>query len=536
MPSVTRRAHHSSALPLVLVVAAGTALAGCQGDASSPSAGAAATFAPAGPPTVAAAVLEAKDVAARGPFAPEWASLEKYQVPDWYQDGKFGIFIHWGVYSVPAFGNEWYPRNMYKQGEEAFAHHVKTWGPQNAFGYKDFIPMFKAERFDARGWAALFKAAGARYVVPVAEHHDGFPMYASSLTDWSAAKMGPRRDVIGELALAVRAEGMVFGVSSHRAEHWWFFDQGMTFDSDVRDPRNAGLYGPARSQQKAEDQTEPPNQEFLDDWLARTVELVDKYRPQLVWFDWWIAQPAFHTNLRTFAAFYYNRGAEWGKGVAINYKKHGGESFPDTAGVLDIERGQLAELRPLFWQTDTSVSKTSWGYVGNHEYKTVDSIVDDLVDIVSKNGSLLLNIGPKPDGTIPEPEEKMLREIGAWLEVNGEAIYGTRPFAVFGEGPTRVVEGPFGDTKRKVFTAEDIRFTTRGDVVYAIALAWPEDGRLTIRSLARSSPHLQGEIRGVALLGASSPLEWSRDAKGLHVTLPTGERPSPHALALRITR
>ena len=179
----------------------------------------------------------------------------------------------------------------------------------------------------------------------------------------------------------------------------------MTFDSDVKDPRYAGLYGPARSREKAEDQTEPPDQEFLDDWLARTVELVDKYQPQLVWFDWWIAQPAFHPNLQTFAAFYYNRGAEWGKGVAINYKKHGGESFPDTAGVLDIERGQLADLRPIFWQTDTSVSKTSWGYVGNHEYKTVDSIVDDLVDIVSKNGSLLLNIGPKPDGTIPEPEE-----------------------------------------------------------------------------------------------------------------------------------
>jgi alpha-L-fucosidase len=346
----------------------------------------------------------------------------------------------------------------------------------------------------------------------------------------------PRRVVpLGELADAVRAEGLVFGLSSHRAEHWWFFDQGMTFDSDVRDPRFAGLYGPARDQKKAEDGTEPPDAAFLDDWLARTAELVDRYHPQLVWFDWWIAQPAFHPNLRTFAAFYYNRGAEWGKGVAINYKKHGGESFPDTAGVLDLERGQLAEIRSLFWQTDTSVSKTSWGYVTNLEYKSVDSIVDDLVDIVSKNGSLLLNIGPKADGTIPEHEEAMLREVGAWLTVNGEAIYGTRPFEIFGEGPTAVVEGPFADTKRKPFTPRDLRFTTRDGVLYAIALAWPDDGRVTVTPLARGGPYLDGEVRAVGLVGAKGALEWSRDERGLHVRLPVA-RPSPCAFALRITR
>jgi alpha-L-fucosidase len=488
---------------------------------------------PAADAKVAATVAEAKAVAARGPFAPSWSSLEKFQVPQWYVDGKFGIFIHWGAYSVPAFGNEWYPRNMYKAGTKEFAHHVATFGPQATFGYKDFIPMFTAERFDARRWAALFKAAGARYVVPVAEHHDGFPMYDCSFTDWSAIKMGPKRDVVGELAEAVRAEGLVFGVSSHRAEHWWFYDQGMAFDSDVRDPRFAPLYGPAQDQKKAEDKSAPPDQAFLDDWLARTTELVDKYKPQLVWFDWWIAQPAFHPNLQTFAAFYYNRGAEWGKGVAINYKKHGGASFPDTAGVLDIERGQLAAIRPIFWQTDTSVSKTSWGYVSNHEYKTVDSIVDDLVDIVSKNGSLLLNIGPRPDGTLPEAEETMLREIGGWLAVNGEAIYGTRPFAVFGEGPTAVVEGPFGDEKRKPFTSEDVRFTTREGRIYAIVLAWPEDGTVTVRSLGSRTQSFRGDVKSVDLLGATTPVKWTRDEAGLHVALPA-VRPSAYALALRI--
>jgi len=482
---------------------------------------------------VAATVRRVEAVAARGPFAPTWASLEKFQAPPWYRDAKFGIFIHWGVYSVPAFGNEWYPRNMYKQDDAVFRHHVEAWGPQSRFGYKDFIPLFRAEKFDARGWAALFKAAGARYVVPVAEHHDGFPMYDYPFTDWSAAKRGPRRDVIGELARAVRAEGLVFGASSHRAEHWWFFDQGTKFDSDVRDARFTSLYGPAVDRESSEKQVTPPNREFLDDWLARTAELVDRYHPQLVWFDWWIAQPAFHPYLQKFAAFYYNRGAEWSQGVAINYKKHGGESFPDTAGVLDIERGQLAAIRPLLWQTDTSVSKNSWGYVADQHYKTVDSIVDDLVDIVSKNGCLLLNIGPRPDGTIAEPEQEMLRSIGGWLAVNGEAIYATRPWVVFGEGPTAVVEGPFADEKRKPFTPEDVRFTTRDGALYAIVLAWPDDRRVTVRSLARGSPHLRGEVRRVELLGAAAPLKWTRDEAGLHVELPAA-RPSDYALVLRV--
>jgi alpha-L-fucosidase len=497
---------------------------------------AALAFRPAGAEDarIAEAVRRVDEVAARGPFAPQWSSLARFQVPSWYQDGKFGIFIHWGVYSVPAYGNEWYPRNMYRPEDQTFRHHVETWGPPWIFGYKDFVPLFKAERFDPRAWARLFKEAGARYVVPVAEHHDGFPMYDCSFTEWSAARKGPKRDLVGELAQAVRAEGLVLGVSSHRIENWWFYDGGMKLDSDVRDRRYAGLYGPAQDRERSEKGETPPSREFLDDWLARTAELVDKYEPQLVWFDWWIAQPAVHGHLQRFAAYYYNRGAEWGRGVAINYKKHGGDSFPDTAGVLDIERGQLAALRPLFWQNDTSLSKSSWGFVTRQEYKETDAIVDDLVDIVSKNGSLLLNIGPRADGTIPEREQAMLREIGAWLAVNGEAIYGTRPFAVFGEGPTEVAEGPFSDTKRQPFTSSDVRFTARDGRVYAIALAWPEDGTLAIRTLGRASPALAREVRAVELLGSSRPVRWRRDGAGLHVELPR-ERPAAHALALRVT-
>jgi alpha-L-fucosidase len=376
---------------------------------------------------------------------------------------------------VPAFGNEWYPRNMYRQGTPEFAHHVATYGPQKEFGYKDFIPWFTAAQFDPAEWARLFRDAGARFVVPVAEHHDGFAMYDCAFSRWTAAKMGPKRDIVGELAQAVRREGIVFGLSSHRAEHWWFMNAGRAFDSDVQDPQYADFYGPVVVHQTGKDgalDTEPyPDEVYLEDWLGRTCELVDKYRPQLVWFDWWIGHPAFEPYLRRFAAYYYNRGLEWGQGVAINYKL---EAFPEGTAVLDVERGQLKDIRPMLWQNDTSISRNSWGYVVNQDYKTAGSIVQDLVDVVSKNGALLLNVGPRPDGTIPEPEQAILREIGRWLAVNGEAIYGSRPWVKFGEGPTQVPEGMFTDTKRTEFTSQDFRFTVKGDTLYAICLGWPD--------------------------------------------------------------
>lgn len=468
-----------------------------------------------------------------GPFEPTWESLQQYRIPDWYQDAKFGIFIHWGLYAVPAFGNEWYPRNMYQQGSKEFQHHVETYGPQSQFGYKDFLPRFTAAQYDPAHWAELFKSAGAKFVVPVAEHHDGFPMYHSDLTDWCAAKMGPKRDLIGELAEAVRKEGMVFGASSHRAEHWWFFDGGRQFDSDVNDPRYAGLYAPAQphpADHHALDSPERPDKAFLDDWLARTCEIVDRYRPQILWFDWWIQHKAFEPYLQQFAAYYYNRGAQWNAGVAINHKY---DAFPEGVAVFDIERGQLAGIRPLFWQTDTSISKNSWGYVEHQDYKTVESLVTDLIDIVSKNGALLLNIGPRADGTIPEAEEQILREIGQWLAVNGEAIYATRPWKRFGEGPTEVSEGAFTDTERARFTGADIRFTTRGDTLYATLLAWPGD-RAVITSLAQGAGLWNSEIDTVRMLGVEEPLCWTLDGAALTVSLPK-QQPCHHAFVLKIT-
>jgi alpha-L-fucosidase len=452
-----------------------------------------------------------------------WDSLKNYVVPEWYRDAKFGIFIHWGVYSVPAFGNEWYPRNMYIQDSPEFQHHVQTYGPHTTFGYKDFIPQLTAVKFDAGHWAHLFKDAGARYVVPVAEHHDGFAMYDCSFSDWNAVKMGPKRDIIGELADAVRKQGMVFGLSSHRAEHWWFMNGGMQFPSDVQDPRYQSFYGPAQPKETQ------PDSAYLDDWFKRTCELVDKYRPQVVWFDWWIEEPAFEPYLRKFAAYYYNRGEDWKLGVAINYKN---KAFVEGTALFDVERGQLAGINPLLWQTDTAVSKNSWGYIKNQDYKTAGSIVGDLVDIVSKNGVLLLNIGPRPDGTIPEPDEQILLEIGRWLAVNGEAIYGTRPWTAFGEGPTEVGTGSFTDTKRPAFTGQDIRFTTKGKALYAICLAWPGES-VTVKSWGASSAVHADQIAEVRMLGVPQALSWSQDAAGLKVKMPS-RKPCDHAYAIKV--
>lgn len=469
---------------------------------------------------------------ASGPFAANWASLKGYTVPQWYKDARFGIFIHWGVFAVPAFDNEWYSRNMYIQDSVAFQHHLQTYGPATTFGYKDFIPLFKGEHFDPVAWVSLFKQAGAKFVVPVAEHHDGFALYDCSFSSWNAVHMGPRRDILGELATAIRQQGLIFGLSYHRAEHWWFFNGGRAFPSDVQDPRYRDFYGPA---QPDPDQN-PPDKAFLENWQARICELIDKYQPQQIYFDWWIERPVFQAYLPRIAAYYYNRAAQWQKGVVINYKRQDFPelSFADGTAVFDIERGQMSGLAPYFWQADTSVSHNSWCYVASQHYKSVSSLINDLIDVVSKNGVLLLNIGPRADGTIAEHEVEILRTIGRWLEINGEAIYASRPWKTFGEGPTEVVGGSFSDGKRQAFTSEDIRFTTQGQTLYAFLLAWPEDGQARIRALADGSDLYPSEIASIELLGSRQPLSWTRASEGLLIQLPT-EKPGDFAIVFKIT-
>jgi alpha-L-fucosidase len=476
-----------------------------------------------------------------GPFTADWNSLAAYRVPEWFRDAKFGIFIHWGVFSVPAFGNEWYSRNMYVEGSPAFKHQVDTYGPQSKFGYKDFIPMFRGQHFNAGSWVDLFARAGARYVVPVAEHCDGFAMYDSGVTGWDAAKMGPKRDIVGELAAATRRRGLHFGVSSHRAEHWWWYNGGTKFDSDVRDPRYEGLYGPAKPMAlPGDDDTKepnpnhlerwlPPDEVFLDDWLARSTELVDKYQPDFMYFDWWIGQPAFRPYLKRFAAYYYDEAARRHQGVVMTYKL---EAMPANTAVLDVERGKLDNTRLLPWETDTSVSIHSWGYVKDDQYRTAQSLIDELVDVVSKNGNLLLNVGPKPDGNIPGQARNVLLQIGAWLKVNGEAIYGSRPWFVYGEGPTLVTSSAM-NSDRQEYTAADIRFTTHNGALYAIPLGWPEGGTLRIHSLWRGTPYMQGPVCSVSLLGSDATLSFRQKQDGLYIKLPE-TKPDEAAYVFRI--
>jgi len=492
---------------------------------------------------------------AHGSFHADWNSLAAYRTPVWFQDAKFGIFLHWGVYSVPAFANEWYSRNMYVPGNSAFKHHIATYGPQSTFGYKDFIPMFKAEHFDANQWVDLFASAGARYVVPVAEHSDGFAMYDSQFTTWDAAQMGPHRDVVGELAGVTRAHGLHFGVSSHRAEHWWWYGLGRTFDSDVNNPQFAGLYGPAakmalpgtKDDTKEPDPSHfeqwlPPDKPFLEDWLARSTELVDKYHPDFFYFDWWDGQPEFIPYLQRFAAYYYNRSAQRGVYPVLTYKI---EAMPANAATLDIERGKLDALRLVPWQTDTSISIHSWGYVEHDEYRSAKSLLHQLIDTVSKNGNLLLNVGPKSDGTIPDEAKAVLLQMGDWLKVNGEAIYDTRPFSVFGEGPTKFGTNSPGNAAAKntdiqTYTAEDIRFTIpktqspqSPSLLYAIALGWPEGGILRIHILGSGLPYLPHPVCSVQLIGSESALAYTQKPEGLFITLPT-QKPNDIAFVFRI--
>lgn len=470
-----------------------------------------------------------QETIAAGPFEAHWESLKAWTVPSWYTDAKFGIFIHWGVFSVPAFDNEWYSRNMYIQDSPAFKHHVTTYGPQEIAGYKDFIPFFKVEKFDPQTWARLFKQAGAQYVVPVAEHHDGFAMYNCSFSGWNAVKMGPQRDMLGELTAALREQGLIAGLSYHRAENWWFFNGGRDMPSDVQNPHYRSLYGPARPRE------EVPDEAFLADWLARLCELVEHYQPQQIYFDWWIEEPVFQPYLQRFAAYYYNRAMQWHKEVVINYKHvdRADSSFADGTAVFDIERGQAANILPRFWQSDTAMNRNSWCYVTTPDYKSVPSLIGDLVDVVSKNGTLLLNVGPRADGTIPEQESAMLLSIGNWLAVNGEAIYKSRPWKIFGEGPVQVASGNFSDNKREPFTSQDIRFTTREEILYAIILAWPEGDTVLVKTLATGSEFYPRSIAHVALLGSDQPLHWRRNADGLHIQLPA-QKPCAYAGVLKI--
>ena len=415
---------------------------------------------------------------AQQPYQQNWESLSRHnEAPEWFRDAKFGIYFHWGVYSVPAFGSEWYPRNMYMKGSSVNKHHIEKWGDPSAFGYEKFVPMFRAEKFDADEWADLFVKAGARFAGPVAEHHDGFAMWDSDVTPWNAADMGPKRDITGELARAIRARGMKFVTSFHHARNsLWNNGQRWTghydgalnnYASVLTDDKVAQLFGYM------------PREQFQAAWYGKLAEVIDQYQPDLIWFDSWLDQ-IDEPYQQKFLAHYFNSAAKWGKEVVVTTKAL---DMPRDVAVEDFEKGRADDLTSYAWLTDDTISWGSWSYTENLEIKSSATVIHTLIDIVSKNGQLLLNISPKADGTIPENQREVLRDLGRWLDTNGVAIYSTRPWLVYGEGPTQMAKG--GHFVGRVdYTAQDIRYTQSkdGKTLYAIMLGMPS-GDVTLKSV-----------------------------------------------------
>lgn len=450
-----------------------------------------------------------------GPFEPTWDSIRaNYRTPEWFQDAKFGVFMHWGLYSVPAHFSEWYPRHMYSNTGGPIQYHREKYGPQDKFGYKDFIPMFTAAKFDPDAWAALFEEAGVKYIVPTAEHHDGFALYDSALTRWDAKDMGPKRDLMGDLAKAVRARGIKFGMSNHRMEHWDFMYPADGLATDLFDPAYADFYGPPQRPSRRAPQpvgevmtvpTASQSPAFQEEWLARVQEMVDKYQPDIMWFDNGVNSRALDPVKLRFAAYYYNRARQWGKDVSISTK-----SDAYLAGSIeDFERqGRAPKTQvPFVWEVDDPIMD-KFGYVEGLPVASAESIVEKLVMAVSRNGNYLLNISPRADGTIPQEQQDVLRSIGAWLKVNGESIYATRPW--------------IKDTDGAAY------FARKGDTLYATMLKWPT-APVVIPSIGTAA----GKVSRVTLLGHSGALPFTQDAAGLHVTLPAQET-GRYAYALKI--
>jgi alpha-L-fucosidase len=474
-------------------------------------------------------------------YQPSWHSLANHPEAAWFNDAKFGIYFHWGIYSVPAFENEWYSRNMYiaetiphNEGHLANQYHQLVYGPVSKFGYKDFIPMFHAEKFDPQEWAELFRKAGAKFGGLVAEHCDGFSLWDSKVNKWNVAQMGPRRDVAREMARAFRNEGMKFvTIFCHQILWGWYPTEDPTVDCS--NPAYAGLYGPPAHPSpfvfSPSKLFPPPPKNFQEVWETKVKEVIGNYQPDLIFFDGRLNIIDEQRRI-DLLAHYYNQSEKWGKEVVLTYKDKDLEAGTAT---LDLERSRMSNLVSFKWMTDTSIDWKSWCNVRNPDYKSADRLVDELVDIVSKNGNFLLNITPAADGVIPEPVVQRLRAIGAWLDVNGKAIYSTRPWKVFGEGPTQMTGGAFGKKETLEYTAQDIRFTSQGKTLYAIVLDWPQNTpEVVIKSLNTNDALVaKGGIANLDLLGSEQKLSWRHDAEGLKIKLPS-EKPGDFAYAFRI--
>jgi alpha-L-fucosidase len=479
-----------------------------------------------------------------GLVKPNWNSLKRnYKVPRWYAQAKFGLSLHWGLYSVPAYHNEWYEKHMYGM---YIQWHREHFGPQDNFGYKDFIPMFTAEKFDPKAWAELFKKSGAKWVAPTVQHHDNFALWDSRVTPFNAMQMGPKRDLMGELARAVRAEGLKFGVCNHGIENFQFINPPADLAADLK-AKQADLYDPKWADfYNVADRSDEACKKFLVNWAERNVELIDKFRPDVLWFDNGVDIRYMDPLKLWIAAYYYNRAAEWDKQVSIVTKKAAyapsGTNTQEIGSIIDFEKigpRSPSGIRTGVWEVHEPIGST-WGYTSDMRVSGAVSIIARLADTVSKNGNLFLNLSPKADGTIPQEQQNTLLEVGQWLQVNGDAIYGTHNWIKFGEGVPPARGGASGTSAPEAPRGPNIRFTVKGDNLYAIILGdWP--GKQAVIASLATGKAPQGKIKSVTLLGhkyalkflGSKPLRFTQDAEGLKVKLPA-TAPCKYAYTLRI--
>jgi alpha-L-fucosidase len=467
-------------------------------------------------------------------FEPTWESLRTYQCPDWFRDAKLGIWAHWGPQCVPMHG-DWYARNMYIEGSEQYMHHWRTYGHPSKFGYKDIVKLWKAERFDPEMLMDLYVQAGAKYFVAQAAHHDNFDNWNSRHHRWNAVKVGPGKDIVGLWHEAARKRGLRFGVSEHLGATWKWFAVNKDCDKagpyagvpyDGNDPAYEDLYLPKNNAVKDLWYTIDPR--WHEVWLRRMTDLVDQHHPDLFYSDGGV--PFGQVGLKLVSHLYNTSAADHAGRCQAVYNQKNTDPEVTPVGVLDIERGQKDDISPQPWQTDTCVG--GWFYAAHRAYKTPRQIIESLVDIVSKNGNLLLNILQKPDGTLDDENLHIVRCLAAWIKVNGEGIYGTRPWRLAGEGPTASAGGAFKEAAVE-WTDRDVRFTAKGDAVYAFLMKWPDDGQAVIKNLSsRKAP----KVAAVQLLGlgAKGKLPFTQSETALTVRLP--DKPaSQYAQGLRVT-
>ncbi|MEY4916486.1 MAG: hypothetical protein RL616_399 [Verrucomicrobiota bacterium] len=499
---------------------------------------------------------------ASGPFAADWSSLTNYQTPEWFRDAKFGIWAHWGPQCEPEHG-DWYARSMYETGSGNYKSHIVEYGHPTTNGFKDVIHAWKAEHFNPDQLLKFYKDNGAKIFMALANHHDNFDNWNSKYQEWNSVAVGPQKDLIGGWAAAARKNGLRFGVSVHASRAWSWYEPaqgadktngvlpGVPYDGKLTTADGKGLWWDGLNPQELYAQNHAPGTRLQWEWnpakgssvpdaaymekfFKRTQQLWDDYHPDQIYFDDTVLP--FHgvtdeVGLNLAAHFYNSRLDKNGRTEAVMNGKILSEA-QRLAMVYDIERGKADHILPQPWQTDTCIG--SWHYdqaiFKNHHYKSAASVVRMLADIVSKNGNLMLSVPLQRDGQPDVDEIKIVSEIGAWLKVNGEAIYATRPWKIYGEGPSTVTaeKGQFDgqrDVSNKPFTAEDIRFTQSkdGKTLYAIVLEIPKDGKVTVKSLASNSANWPGKISSVRLVGGSwwSRLKFTRDESGLHVSLPT---------------